>query len=616
MSTLSGTGGAIALDAANLTVDQANDTSFAGSISGSGSFTKDGTGKLDLTGVSSYTGATAVNGGLLSVNGDISSSSGVTIGAGGTIGGNGRLPGVTVSSGGILAPGNSIGAITVNGNLAFGAGSTYAVEVDPVSADHTVIIGSADLSGATVVASYAAGSYVAKSYTILTAEGGLGSTEFAALQGTAPTGFTQELAYSNDDTVELVLDLEMRPQPEEPGIETPSRPNPYSNLNRNQQAVANAIVEYFDAHAGIQSEFGALTPEGLTQASAETGAAGIAAGQQAADQFLATISTPQFGDTGGNAPSGEPLAFAAGETAAGRVERVFGADFGTLSAPDISDLHSYWQSWGAAYGSGARSDGNTTIGSSDITSQSWGLAAGHDIAFGGTSLGVALGGGWGSYDLENGFGSGNIGSFNAGIRGTQELGPGYVSGALAYGYHAFSTSRTVTGERYEADYSAHSLSGRAEAGWRFQTPLANLAPYGAVETIALLTPAYGEDASGAGLFALNYQAEDTISTRLELGARVSHTIDLNPGNGKLTLSGRAAWQHNLNPDRDVTAGFATLAGTSFVTDAAAASRNSLLVSLGADYAMNDSLSFGLSADAQIGDSSRALAGKAQIRFRW
>jgi autotransporter-associated beta strand protein len=616
-------------------------TTFSGVISDGGlipgtgaALEKVGHGTLILTGINTYTGSTEIAGGALIVNGSIASSSDLIVGADGTVGGTGILPATSIS--GALAPGNSIGTLTVEDSLSFAPGSTYEVEVSATGADRTDVVagsggpGSADLAGGTVVPIYEPGSYIAKSYVILTAVGGLGGTEFAALASTAPTGFTQELVYSGDDTVELVLDLEMRPEPEpepeperpdEPGPEEPEEPgtpqepspspNPYTNLSRNQDAVRNAIVGYFDANGGIPAEFAALTPEGLTQASAETAAAAIAIGQQAADQFLSVISVPQFGDTGPSAPPPPPgpLAYADGDTATSRVERAFGAGFGTVAAPA-----SYWQSWGAAYGAGARSDGDTAMGSSDMTAQNWGIAAGNDIAFSGTSLGVALGGGWGSYELENGFGGGKVGSLQAGIRGTQEVGAAYLSGALAYGYHAFTTSRTVTGERYEADFSGHSISGRAETGWRFAMPATSFIPYGAVETVALYTPAYGESASGAGLFALNYQAESTVSTRLELGARVSHTIDLDTG--KLTLSGRAAWQHNLNPDRKVTAGFATLVGTSFVTNAAAASRNSLLLTLGADYAMTGDIALGITAEAALGDRSSAFAGKASVKIRW
>jgi outer membrane autotransporter protein len=55
---------------------------------------------------------------------------------------------------------------------------------------------------------------------------------------------------------------------------------------------------------------------------------------------------------------------------------------------------------------------------------------------------------------------------------------------------------------------------------------------------------------------------------------------------------------------------------SFVTDAAAASRNSLLLTLGADYALASNVSLGLAADAAIGDASRAIAGRASFKVRW
>lgn len=609
-------------------------------LGGTGNAIKSGTGKATLSGVNTYTGTTTVTQGILEVasGGSVASATSVnggsfivngTAGAvslnGGLLGGSGTTGAAQVNSGGKLAPGNSIGTMTVTDSLTFAAGSTYEVEVSATAADRVNVVagsagtGTASLSGGTVVPIYEPGSYVAKSYIILSAAGGLGGTQFASLSGSAPTGFTQRLAY-DASTVQLVLDLQMRetPAPEAPAPEQPATPatpaDPYGNLSRNQDGVRDAIVGYFDANGGIASEFAALSPEGLTQASAETAAAGIAAGQQAADQFLATISGPRFGDTGGSAgPDTPPLAYAPGDAATSRIDRAFGAGFGTGVQPAAPI--SNWQSWGAAYGVGALSQGDAGIGSSDITAQSWGLVAGHDVAFGGTSLGVALGGGWGSYSLDNGFGQGTTGSFHAGLRGTQEFGAAYLSGALAYGYHAFSTSRTVTGERYDADYTGHSLSGRAEAGWRVAVlPGSTFTPYGAVETVALFTPSYGENASGAGLFALNYQAQETVSTRLELGARLEHVIAL--GDKPLTLSGRAAYQHNLDPQRDVTAGFATLAGTSFVTNAAAASRNSLLLTLGADYALASNVSLGLAAAAAIGDASRAIAGRASFKVRW
>ena len=88
---------------------------------GFGTFNKIGSSVWTLTGTSTYAGPVNVNGGTLAVNGDIKSMSGVKVNAGGTLGGNGIVGNTTINAGGMLAPGNSIGLLTVRGNLVFGA---------------------------------------------------------------------------------------------------------------------------------------------------------------------------------------------------------------------------------------------------------------------------------------------------------------------------------------------------------------------------------------------------------------------------------------------------------------------------------------------------------------
>ncbi|NBX01020.1 hypothetical protein EBR11_00565 [bacterium] len=98
---------------------------YSGKITGAGSLNKNTTGTLILTGASDYTGDTYI-GGILRVNGSIASNTFVY----GTLGGSGAVnASVTVESGGILAPGNSPGILTVSGPVTFNAGSSYSAEI-------------------------------------------------------------------------------------------------------------------------------------------------------------------------------------------------------------------------------------------------------------------------------------------------------------------------------------------------------------------------------------------------------------------------------------------------------------------------------------------------------
>ena len=168
--TLTVTGGAIngnitgdGADALNLNVG-ANSFSHGASyaISGmdsivmnSGTARLDGTisantltvkgGTLVLGNTAAFAGATSVEGGTLAVNGTLAGS--VNVLAAGRLQGSGTVGSTTVA--GIVAPGNSIGTLTVNGNYAQAAGSTYQVEVDPASTASDLIhaTGTANIAG-------------------------------------------------------------------------------------------------------------------------------------------------------------------------------------------------------------------------------------------------------------------------------------------------------------------------------------------------------------------------------------------------------------------------------------------------------------------------------------
>ena len=77
MTALSGTGGQITLGRAALTVDQTDNTTYEGAISGDGSLIKDGAGRLTLIGANTYKGDTRVNAGIL--YGNITNDTNLTV---------------------------------------------------------------------------------------------------------------------------------------------------------------------------------------------------------------------------------------------------------------------------------------------------------------------------------------------------------------------------------------------------------------------------------------------------------------------------------------------------------------------------------------------------------
>lgn len=120
---------------------------WSNDIRGSGGLIKRGAGTLVMSGQNTYTGATQILGGKLVVNGSIASSAQLTVGKEATLGGSGVVGDTLVA--GRVAPGNSIGTLTVDGNYQQLAGSVLEIEINETGqSDRINVTGAADIQGA------------------------------------------------------------------------------------------------------------------------------------------------------------------------------------------------------------------------------------------------------------------------------------------------------------------------------------------------------------------------------------------------------------------------------------------------------------------------------------
>lgn len=123
-----------------------NNVTYAGAVGGGGSggLTKSGAGTLTLGAANTYTGVSTVNAGVLRINGSV--AGGAVAAEGGTLSGTGTINGLTtVNSGGILAPGASVGTLTST-SLTLDAGSILNYEFGVGTNDRVITTASNGLT--------------------------------------------------------------------------------------------------------------------------------------------------------------------------------------------------------------------------------------------------------------------------------------------------------------------------------------------------------------------------------------------------------------------------------------------------------------------------------------
>ena len=348
-------------------------------------------GSITFSGANTYTGPTTVeSGATLVVDGSIVSPLTVA----GTLGGSGVVANTTIA-GGVLSPGNSIGTLTVNGNLSFAPGSIYLVEVAPGAADRTNVSGSASLQG-TAVASFASGNYTPVPQVVLSAAGGRSGTFGSLLTLGLPPGLLASLSYTPSDVmVNLTAVL---------GAGT--------TLTANQSNVAGALNNSFNTGNSLPGGMA-----GLFNQSGQTLAASL---NSLSGEAQSGVQVAAFGY--GNLFLNTVLASG---TAGGTRQ---GVQYASLTAAEAEPGPRRLRGWLTGFGGYGWLGGTPSNGSSGVQTSAQGLAAGADWSFDHGLAGVAVSGGTSNWFLDGSLGNGRASVFQIGLYGRAMLDPGLPRG--------------------------------------------------------------------------------------------------------------------------------------------------------------------------------------------
>jgi uncharacterized protein with beta-barrel porin domain len=176
---------------------------------------------------------------------------------------------------------------------------------------------------------------------------------------------------------------------------------------------------------------------------------------------------------------------------------------------------------------------------------------------------------------------------------------------------------TIAGtDKLTADFDAHNIGGRIEAGRRFAGlgPVA-VTPYAAAQVQAFILPSYSETAaSGSNQFALAFSSRTSTTTRGELGFwfDTRHT----DSNGTVTLFSRLAWAHDWRSDDSVTASFQSLSGSSFIVNGATPPSNLGLVTAGIEAKASQAVTVTTKFDGEFANGYQSYAGTGTVRYAW
>jgi outer membrane autotransporter protein len=595
----------------DVTVDtQSNTMTLSGPISGTGGLDKIGSGTLMLTGASTYTGTTNVSDGVLNVNGSLVST--VCVCSGGMLTGTGTIGGLSVGGGGTVAPGNSIGTLSVRGNVNFDADGIYQVEANAAGqSDKISATGAATINGGTVQVLAQSGTYARQTrYTILTASAGVAG-KFTDV--TSNLAFlTPVLSY---DLRNVFLTLVRNDVTFASVARTANQRAVAAALDRSPplkplvQAVANLTS------AGALQAFDALSGE--LHSSAQTTM--IDDSRYVRQAVLGRLrQAPYAGETDAMAAlaTGGPMLAYAGPAADRASAYPDGyAPAYPINAPLAAPVHApdltFWAQGVGAWGK-INSDGNAA----DVARNLGGVFTGFDRRFGEWRAGVAGGYTNSSASVSARASSANIDTAYLAAYGGASFGPlNFRSGAV-FAWHMIATNRSIVfpgfAEQASARYTAAEGQAFGELGYGMSFGGIVAEPFVGLAWVQLNTDSFTETGGVSALTGASSKDGVGYST---LGARWASNY-LMPNGMMLTPRASLAWQHAFGTVTPTATLMFQNTGTAFGIWGAPIARDAALVEAGGDLHLSAQTKVGIFYAGQLATSAHDHSVKGNFTWRF
>lgn len=569
---------------------------LAGSLSGNGDLIKAGAGVLNFSGDgSAFTGRTIVNGGRLAINGRLGGA--LDVGAGGILGGSGTVGAgsastVTLASGATLSPGNSIGTLTIDGNLVVQNGSRFVVETNPggTGADLVRVTGNATLNGGSVMHVGADGNYGPRSsYTIMEVGGTL-SGRFDAV--------SSDFAFLNPS-----LNYDYGAGNVSLSLERNDTPMALTGRTRNQRAAAGAIdsMGLASGHAVYDAIVSLPDDQDLLHASFD----------QLSGEIHASTKTVLLQDSRYVRDAvGERLRSAVGGVGAISTPILASAGEGARLAPATANGPATWLQ---AMGSWSHidSDGNAAR----VKSSTGGFLMGADTPVSDVwRLGVMAGYSRSDFNVQDRSSSGDSDNYHLGAYAGGQWGALGLRGGLAYSWHDITTKRSVAmrglSDRLKANYDGGTAQVFADLSYRIDSSSVAFEPFANIAYVNLKTDGYRESGGAAALHANSLTNETTFTT---LGTRAMSRFEL--GGAPAAGRGSLGWRHAFG-DVMPLATQAFSAGESFTVAGVPIAKDSAVIEAGLDVQITRQASFGLSYQGQIASSAQDHGVTASLNIRF